>query len=155
MIVEGSFRVAAPRQEVWERIRDPMLMAGCIPGCRAIEMLTPTAYKAVVGVSVGPIRASFNLVVEVLEENPPERVLSRTRGEEGSRASIVSADNVLQLAALDDDTTEVAYSSEVSVTGRLGKFGLGVMKKKAEALGQDFANAFRAAVEGAPPEKAA
>jgi hypothetical protein len=31
--------------------------------------------------------------------------------------------------------------------GRLGKVGLGVMKKKAEGLGRDFATAFKQRVE--------
>jgi hypothetical protein len=37
----------------------------------------------------------------------------------------------------------------VSVTGRLGKFGLGMMKKKAEQLGAKFAESFRGKVEAA------
>ena len=147
MKIEGAFRVAAPRAEVWSRIIDPSLMAGCIPGCQAIEELSPTRYAAKVTVGIGPVKATFNLVVEVTTEEPPERVLSTTRGEEGSRASIVSAENAVTLAEVDPWTTEVAYASEVSVSGRLGKFGLGVMKKKAASLGEEFVTAFRAKVE--------
>ena len=51
---------------------------------------------------------------------------------------------------LDAATTEIAYSSEVSLVGRLGKFGLGIMKKKAKETGEAFARAFRARLEGAP-----
>jgi carbon monoxide dehydrogenase subunit G len=43
----------------------------------------------------------------------------------------------------------VRYSSEISVVGRLGKFGLGVMKKKAEGLGADFVKALRERLETA------
>jgi carbon monoxide dehydrogenase subunit G len=106
-------------------------------------MLSPTSYRAEVGISVGPVKADFNLVVEVSKEEPPERILSTTRGEEGTRASLLSAENVVSLTELADGGTQVSYSSEVSVTGRLGKFGLGMMKKKAEALGEAFAAAFR------------
>lgn len=148
MKIEGAFRVAAPRLEVWRRITDPGLMAACVPGCQAIERLSPTRYMTKVAVGIGPIKATFNLLVEVTKEEPPERVLSTTRGEEGSRASIVSAENVVALAEIDTATTEVSYSSEVAVSGRLGKFGLGVMKKKAAAMGEEFVAAFRARVEG-------
>ncbi|HUC61753.1 MAG TPA: carbon monoxide dehydrogenase subunit G [Alphaproteobacteria bacterium] len=149
MRIEGAFRIAAPRAEVWKRITDPALMASCVPGCEAIERQSPTRYGARVKLAVGPIKASFNLVVEVVREEPPERVRSTTRGEEGSRASIVSAENVVALVEIDPVTTEVSYSSDVSVTGRLGKFGLGVMRKKAESMGADFVAAFRARVEDA------
>lgn len=112
-------------------------------------MLSPTRYAAKVAVGIGPIKANFNLVVEVVAEEAPARVESVTRGEEGSRASIVSAENVVTLAEIDPTTTELSYVSEVSVSGRLGRFGLGVMRKKAAALGEEFATALRARVADA------
>jgi len=48
---------------------------------------------------------------------------------------------------LSENETEVFYVSEAAVVGRLGKFGLGVMKKKAEGLGREFAAAFRQRLE--------
>jgi len=33
MQLDGSFVVCAPRLRVWEAIRDPALMAACVPGC--------------------------------------------------------------------------------------------------------------------------
>jgi len=41
----------------------------------------------------------------------------------------------------------VSYASEAAIVGRLGKFGLGVTKKKAESLGREFAAAFKQKVE--------
>jgi carbon monoxide dehydrogenase subunit G len=149
MRVEGSFTVAAPRERVFAEITNPALMAGCIPGCEAIEVIDAKTYRARILVEVGPIKARFNLVVEVTEVEPPARVVSVTRGEEGTRASVVSSNNELLLAPAEDGGTEVRYASDVSVTGRLGKFGLGMMKKKAEALGAKFAENFRGKIEAA------
>lgn len=149
MRIEGSFIVAAPRERVFAEITNPALMAGCIPGCEAIEVIDPKTYRARILVEVGPIKARFNLVVEVKEEVPPERVVSITRGEEGTRASVISSNNELVLAPAEGGGTEVKYVAEVSVTGRLGKFGLGMMKKKAEALGAKFAENFRGKIEAA------
>ncbi|MFO0987166.1 MAG: SRPBCC domain-containing protein [Alphaproteobacteria bacterium] len=149
MRIEGSFIVAAPRERVFAEITNPALMAGCIPGCEAIEVIDPKTYRARILIEVGPIKARFNLVVEVKEEVPPARVVSLTRGEEGTRASVISSNNELVLVPAEGGGTEVKYVSEVSVTGRLGKFGLGMMKKKAEALGAKFAENFRGKVEAA------
>jgi len=147
MRIEGRFAVAAPIEKVFARITDAALMASCISGCEAIEIVDPKTYRARILIEVGPIKARFNLVVEITGEEPPNRVLSVTRGEEGSRASMLSADNELTLAAMPEGGTEVRYASEVSVTGRFCNFGLGMMKKKAEALGKKFAEAFRAKVD--------
>ena len=51
---------------------------------------------------------------------------------------------------MSEQETEVWYSSEAVVVGRLGKFGFNIMKKKAESLGRDFANAFKMRVELPP-----
>lgn len=142
MRIEDQFVVPAPLAQVWRAITDPMIVAPCVPGCESIEVLSPTHYRATVKVEIGPIKARFNLTVEVKEQVPCTTIRSITRGEEGTKASIVTAENVVQLAAIPDGGTEIRYVSEVTVAGRLGKFGFGIMQKKAKGLGQDFARAF-------------
>jgi hypothetical protein len=44
----------------------------------------------------------------------------------------------------------VVYTSELSIVGRLGKFGAGMMKKKADVLGDEFAEELRRQITGAP-----
>jgi len=149
MKLKGNFVVNATRDVVWEKIRNPALMGGCIPGCESIEQLDAISYRAIVGVKIGPIKARFNLVVEVTREEAPSVVRSRTRGEEGTRASVVSSENLLVLSEVGPAETCVDYSAEVSMTGRLGKYGLGIMQKKAEALSLLFVENFRGKVEQA------
>ena len=147
MKIEGSFRVKAPTDRVWQYIRDPDQVAPCVPGCEKVEVTGPTTYAATVKVALGPIKTSFRVTVEVTTEEPPRFIASVTRGEEGGRASTLTAHNELRLEEVDPATTEVRYSSEVSIFGRLGKYGLGMMKKKAETIGADFARTFAARVE--------
>ncbi|HEY1749486.1 MAG TPA: SRPBCC domain-containing protein [Xanthobacteraceae bacterium] len=148
MRIEDRFLVDAPKSLVWRAIRDPELVAPCVPGCKRVEVLTPAKYRAIVQVSLGPIKAEFNVEVEIVSETPFEEIRTRSRGEEGGRASSLSAENILKIAEVAPDQTEISYSSEVSVFGRLGRFGLAIMQKKAEALGREFAEKFRGAVDG-------
>jgi len=147
MKLEGSFPIAAPRAKVWDAIRDPGLMALCVPGCESAEQVGPQSYRAIVGVKFGPISARFNLMLEIEEEVAPRLVKAKARGEEGSRASMVSSDNIMTLEEVAPDRTEVAWEADVNVTGRLGKYGLGLMKKKVESLSADFVKAFAERVE--------
>ena len=139
MKIEDRLRVPAPRQAVWDFIRNPEQLAPCVPGCSSVEVLGDNRYKAAVGIAIGPIKASFNVEITVTEEQPPLLIKTSARGEEGSRASTVASENILRLEEVGPEETELVYSSEVSVVGRLGKFGLGIMKKKAESLGREFA----------------
>jgi carbon monoxide dehydrogenase subunit G len=147
MKIEDGFTVRAPRERVWAFITDPTKVGPCIPGCSAVEVIRPNSYRASVRVAIGPIKADFKLEIEVQEEVAPRLARSVTRGEEGTRASMLSATSLLELDEIEPGMTAVRYSSEISVVGRLGKFGLGVMKKKAESLGAEFADALRQGVE--------
>ena len=148
MKIEETFSVAAPIDRVWQFITDPEQVAPCVPGCQSYEVLGPKEYKASVKVAVGPIKTTFNVTVELTTQDAPTFLASTTRGEEGSRSSTVTAQNELRLVSTGDQSTEVSYLSEISVVGRLGKFGLGMMKKKAQQLGGEFAEQFRTRVEG-------
>ena len=149
MKIEDSFRVAAPVDRVWRFITDPAEVGPCLPGCQGVEVTEPNKYRATIRVAVGPIKTTFNVLVELTDQDPPHRAASVTRGEEGGKASTLTAQSELRLSPTTDGGTEVHYASEVSLVGRLGKFGLGIMKKKAKTLGEEFAAAFRARVEGA------
>lgn len=107
----------------------------------------PDDLQTRVKVALGPIKTTFNVDVELTETRPPDYVASITRGEEGGRASKLTAKSELRLVAIDHGETEVTYSSKISITGRLGRFGLGIMKKKAKTYGEEFAVAFRERAE--------
>jgi carbon monoxide dehydrogenase subunit G len=149
MRVDGAFEIDIPRETLFRSITDPALMAVCVPGCESIERLDATTYRAVVKVALGVIKARFNLVVEVTAEIPPECVQSVTRGEEGGRASQLTATNEVLLVDLGGGRSRVEYRSDLSVTGRFGKFALGMMKKKAQSMAQEFADNLRARIVAA------
>jgi hypothetical protein len=140
--IEETFRVAAPLERVWRVITDPEQVGPCIPGCQGIEVTGPTTYRASVKLAIGPIKTTFNVDVELTEERPPNYAASVSRGEEGGKASMLTAKSELRLVAVDAGETEVTYNSDISLSGRLGKYGLGIMKKKAKSYGEQFAVAF-------------
>lgn len=146
MRIEQSFTLEAPPDRVWSLIRDPEIMVGCVPGCEEIERIDEANYKARVTVSVGPIKARFNLVIEIVEEQVPSLIRTEARGEEGSRASMVKSANEMKLTALDGGT-EIAYSADVEISGRLGRYGAGMMKKIATKLAGKFEDSFRTLAE--------
>jgi carbon monoxide dehydrogenase subunit G len=141
--IKEDFLVRAPIEEAWSFITDPHRVGSCIPGCEAIEVLSDRSYRGRISISVGPISAKFNLVVDVKELDAPHRIVSVTHGEEGSRASIISSNNELRLTDVGDGAVKIETEADVSVSGRLGKFGLPIMKKKASQLAGQFALAMQ------------
>ena len=147
MLLEEKFEVHASREKVWTALRDPAQMMPCIPGCESIEALDAENYTATVSVSLGPIKARFLLQISIDDEHRPERLSTTVSGEEGSRAGQLRASNKMRLTEIDSTRTEVYYASELTLTGRLGRFGLGMMKKTAQRLMARFRESFTSLVE--------
>jgi len=138
MIVEKTFTIDAPISKVWATIIDPEQVAHCIPGCESVKKIDDDNYKAVVKVAIGPIKTSFNIDICCTEQRPPEFATYVTNGDEGGKASRVKATSNLRLKSLSDTQTEVSYSSDINIVGRLGKFGSGMVLKVADSMGDDF-----------------
>ena len=154
MLIDGQFDVAAAPADVLAHLFDARLMASCLPGCESLEQSGEDRYRAVVAVALAGVKARFDLQVEVTERLA-DGVRATTRGEEGGNASTLQATSEVRLAP-SDGGTRVGYRSEVAVTGRLGRFALGMMKKKAQAMGDEFAvNLQRALAAAAPVSPAA
>jgi carbon monoxide dehydrogenase subunit G len=145
MLIEGQFPVAAPPQSLLQHLFDARLMASCLPGCETLEPLADDRYRAVVVIAMAGIKARFDLQVEITRKDDLN-VWATTRGEEGGNASTLQAESQVTLQP-DGTGTVVSYRSEVSVTGRLGRFALGMMKKKAQSLGDEFAQNLQARLE--------
>ena len=150
MKIENSFRVPASRDRVWRFIQSAEEVGACVPGCESVDVLGDGRFRAKVRVKVGPIKALFNIDIERTDEAPMASASYSTRGEEGGRASRLSAKSRLTLRAVDETETEIGYASEISIAGRLGRFGAGVMKKKADDLGGQFAQAVRERIAETP-----
>lgn len=137
MLIDGQFSVAAPPQQVLAHLFDARLMASCLPGCESLEAEGADRYRAVVAVALAGVKARFDLTVEVTAREA-DGIRAVTRGEEGGNASTLQATSEVRLTQ-EGGGTRIDYRSEVAVTGRLGRFALGMMKKKAQSLGDEFA----------------
>lgn len=138
MKIEKTFTVDAPQSAVWAFITDPRSVAPCIPGCESAERVDDTHFKAKVALAIGPIKTAFSVDIEQTEVQAPERAVYQIKGDEGSQASRVKSTSSLALKALGPAQTEVHYVSEVTIVGRLGKFGSGMVQKKADSIGDEF-----------------
>jgi len=141
MKIDERSLIGAPIDAVWPFVRNPQTVAPCIPGCEAVEQLSDKLFRGTIGVALGPIKACFNVVVEITEEFAPNRLLCITKGEEGCEASRITATKEIKLEAQETGRTEISCAPEVSIVGRLGKFGIGIMKNRATQLASEFAGA--------------
>lgn len=147
MLIEGEFPVGAVPEQLLTHLFDARFMASCLPGCESLEAIDADRYRSVVVVAMAGVKARFDLEVEVTRREGFE-VWAVTRGAEGGQASTLRAESRVTLAPSSDGTL-VRYRSDVTITGRLGRFALGMMKKKAQSMGDEFAANLRTKLEQA------
>ena len=147
MKIEKTFSVNAPVETVWQFITSPEKVAPCIPGCEGAEKTGETTYKASIKVKVGPIKTRFAVDIETIEEKAPSFASYMTKGEEGTKSSRLKASSTLALVEKEANVTEVTYTSEINLLGRLGKFGSGMMQKVADSIGNEFVAKLKEQVE--------
>lgn len=158
MEIEKTLAIAAPPARVWALLLDPEVMGGCVPGMQSIEVVSPTEYKAVMAVKIAFISAKFRLRTVIVEQRAPFYLRCEGTGEDASVASSLKQQSEMSLAEQPDGGTELRMKVKVDVLGRLGSFGLSVMKTKADRMWDEFGQnlAKRIASQGdGPPSPAA
>ena len=138
MLMEGQFTLKAPIQEVWDFLLDPGTLASCIPGTEKMEAIDDKTYESVVKQKVGPISVKLKFTTTLTEIEPPRYIKAIGRGADVTKAGTFTQETTVNLAEISKDEVEVAYSSNVSMVGRLATFGERIMRAKAKSVGEEF-----------------
>jgi carbon monoxide dehydrogenase subunit G len=133
--------IAASREAVWEFLMEVENVAHCLPGVEAVTQLDDDTYEGTVRVKVGPIGLSMQGTLRV-EERDRERWHGAMRAEAKDRKLGGGVRARLSMDLLDHGPTEtqLRVTLEANVLGKIGEFGQPVMRKKADALLQEFAD---------------
>ena len=147
MILEGQFTIPAPQERVWDAIWDIPTLASWVPGCTSAEQVDASTYRARLEQQVGFLKASFDLLLKVVETDAPNRIRLHGEGEYRKLRSNIQADVVVELAPSSEGTL-FRYRQDVSVFGRLGALGFPLIQRKAREVEAEFARRARAGMAG-------
>ena len=150
MIVEGQLRVAAPAEKVWQFIFDVEALASCMPGMERAEQIDDKTYAGAITARVGPISATFEVKAVVADVEPLQHIALNIDGRDKRTASTLKGKMDLSLASISQEATQLSYKVDVSIRGRLGQFGDGIIRETASLLIDDFAARMRSRLEANP-----
>jgi carbon monoxide dehydrogenase subunit G len=138
--------LAAPIDRVWDLMLDPNVMAGCMPGTESVEVVSEVEYVAVLKVKISCLSARFKLKTTIVEKKPPTYLRFEGTGEDKSVGSALKQTTEVFLAG-EGSATSILVQTRADVLGRLGSFGLSIMKTKAERMWDEFVDNLRAIAE--------
>lgn len=147
MRIDKTCELPFPVEVAWARLTNPELVGACVPGVEKVETLDDTHFLVTVTVKVGVIKPTFRLNIGLAEQIPPRFLRSTCAGEANGMLGSLRQSTEIHLASLGDAATRLDVSAEFDVFGRLGTFGYGVLKGKADQLWEQFVRNFSAAEE--------
>lgn len=138
MEIEKKMTIAAPRDKVWTLLLDPNVMGACVPGMESIDVISDTEYLVNIHVKMSFISARFKVRTLITKMDAPGYLKSEGTGEDSSITSSLKHTSEVFLTELGPDETEFRTKVNVELLGRLGSFGMNMVKTKADRMWEDF-----------------
>ena len=138
MDIDKTLTLPAPPARVWELLLDPKVMGECVPGMQSIEVVSDTEYRAQMAVKISFVSAKFRIRTTIVEQRAPHYLKSEGVGEDASVASSFKQVSEMFLEDAPGGATALTMKVKVDVLGRLGTFGLNIMKTKADRMWDEF-----------------
>ena len=151
MNVSGEFTVNAPRERVFETIRDPRRFVSFVDGVHDLKELDPTHYEAMFETKIAYPRFNFAITVEVIRIEAPGEIEAKIEGVPLGIVGRLVAKSTTKLTDVGGATT-VSYSVDSTLAGKLGNIGQPVLRAKAKEMERQFATRLRAAFGPATDE---
>lgn len=153
MNVSGQFNVQAPREVVFNTLRDARTFVGLVDGVSELKEIDPTHFTAMFETKVAYLKFKFNVAVEITRLESPTTIEAKI---EGTPLGIIGRLTATTLTTFSEagNETRVDYSVDSTLAGKLGSIGQPVLRSKAKDMEKQFVErlraTFAAAKAGAP-----
>jgi len=145
---EKEVEILAPREKVWNFIWDVDRFIACVPGCKEAKTVEAgKRYSATMVEKVSPFRVEFPTTIEVLETEELSRIKAQASGADNKIGSRMKIELNVHLRE-QDGKTMLGFVAGVDILGKLAALGHGIIKRKADQVLDEFAQAVKKQLEG-------
>ena len=148
MQFQKEVEILAPREKVWQFIWDVDRFIACVPGCKEAKTIEEgKRYSATMVEKVGPFKVEFPTTIEVLEREELTHIKAKASGADNKIGSRMKLDLDVNLREQGDKTI-LGFVAGVDILGKLAALGHGIIKRKADQVLDEFAQAVKTKLEG-------
>jgi uncharacterized protein len=144
MLIENSFEVSAPLDQVWIYLQDIEKVVPCMPGAELTETIDESNWKGKVTIKLGPVSLVFagKVTLEELDEAGHRAVLKASGMEQrGKGAASATITSTLEQGS---EGTRVKIVQDLKVSGQAAQFSRGMMQDVSNKLTREFADCLKA-----------
>lgn len=132
MNIFGDHLFKGPRQEVWEMIRDPEVLAIALPGAQKLNKIDEQHYEGNMIVRIGPVSGTFSGKLEIADEVPPEKCTLIVEGR--GPAGFAKGTGHVLFEDCGNGTTLMKYSGDIQIGGTLASIGQRMIDSVAKGM---------------------
>lgn len=151
MKISGTHTLDVSRQQVWDAINDPAVLARTLPGCESLEVVSDDLYKARVTAGVASIRGTYTGQVELADRREPSALTLNAQG--AGAPGTIGAEVDVSLAE-DGERTVVTYDADAVVGGMIGGVGQRMLTGVSERMASEFFTNLERDIQQGPPQAA-
>jgi len=143
--------IPVEHERLWNFLMDVPAVGRCVPGVQTIEAVNGSVFEGELKVHVGPIRLALEGTITVEEADAPAgRARMRAEANDRRLGGGIRARMSLTLSPADAGT-RVQIDTDLAVLGKIGEFGQPVIKKKADAILDEFVRNVRSHLAAVTP----
>ncbi len=147
MTFSQTCTIPVARERLWDFLMDVTRVSKCLPGVERVEPLEGNTYQGLFRVRLGPINVGLEGKVTIEEQSREAwRAALRADATERKLGGGMRARAQMSLAPAGDGATTLTVETDLTLLGKIGEFGQPIIKKKADALLQEFAANIKSAL---------
>lgn len=148
MRFENQIAIGAPQEKVWQFLWDIDRFITCVPGCKeASTVEAGKSYTAKMVEKVGPFRVEFPMRIEVIQTEAMSYIKAQGSGSDTKVGSRMKVELEVRLKE-DGKGTVLTFLASVDILGKLAALGHSIIKRKADQVMEEFAQAVKKRLEG-------
>ena len=120
MKISGSYFLALPPEQAYQRLQDPEVLAGAMPGCESLDKIGPDEYRMKMKMALASLSGNFDGKVRITDQSPPSSFKLMVEG--SGKVGFMKGEGNLKFTPKDAGT-EVSYEGDVQIGGTIAAVG--------------------------------
>ena len=135
MKISGSYFLPLPPAQAYQKLQDPEVLAGAMPGCESLEKIGEDEYRMKMKMALASLSGNFDGKVRITNQSPPESFKLLVEG--SGKVGFMKGEGNLKFTPKDEGT-DVSYEGDVQIGGTIAAVGQRLIDATAKMMIKRF-----------------